>query len=114
MSIWWQIGEIGHGSFNLVSTAVSCLAKYCDDLMIFNFTFCNSRRKIGEPETYERAGYKTLVVFSGAEAEEISRLLGISPTKTWATGDLIQKTQNAAKERRLGAYTKLSTGNRVE
>jgi hypothetical protein len=36
MSIWWQVGEIGHGSFNLLSTTVSCLAKYCDD---FEFHF---------------------------------------------------------------------------
>lgn len=30
--IWWQVGEIGHGSFNLLAKTVSSLAKYCDDL----------------------------------------------------------------------------------
>ena len=36
MSIWWQVGEIGHGSFNLLSETMAQLAKYCDD---FEFHF---------------------------------------------------------------------------
>jgi uncharacterized protein DUF4279 len=38
ISIWWQVGETGHGSFNLLSETISCLAlaSYCDD---FEFHF---------------------------------------------------------------------------
>jgi hypothetical protein len=36
ISIWWQAGEIGHGSFNLLSTTVAALSGYCDD---FEFHF---------------------------------------------------------------------------
>jgi hypothetical protein len=36
ISVWWQVGEIGHGSFNLLSTTVAALSKYCDD---FEFHF---------------------------------------------------------------------------
>ena len=31
IDIWWQVGEIGHGSFNLLSETMAQLAKYCDD-----------------------------------------------------------------------------------
>ena len=36
ISVWWQVGEVGHGSFNLLSTTVAALSKYCDD---FEFHF---------------------------------------------------------------------------
>lgn len=36
ISARWQVGEVGHGSFNLLSTTVAALSRHCDD---FEFHF---------------------------------------------------------------------------